>query len=148
MPTKTKDVDADISEFHYRPDVTIEPALDAAKARSIDNDYFKLKQIKDEDVQVVDGQLTVVSKNATALQPKQKPDEYTYSYATFRKEVEALSKLVTSAGSKITGQIIVHDANNSRYYRLRFDGVKVVAEAALLGWPDGTQTPYPSGGGA
>lgn len=146
MAAKTKAVDDGISEFYYNADLTIDPPLPDSKMKGVSNDFIKLKQIKDEDVQLIDGEIVVVSNNVTGIQQVQDANDYTYNYSEFKKGLVALAKVARDAGSVLKGQVVVKDANNGKFFRLKVDGNTFTAEAALLGWPDGTQSPFPEDG--
>lgn len=141
--------DENISEFYFRPELTIDPPLPDAKAKSASNDFIKLRQIKDEDVifDPVEG-IKVISNNVTGVEGKVSPNDYQYNYATFKSGLGALVKVATDAGSTVKGQVIIRDATTQNFYRLIVDGTKIKVEEALLGWPDGTNSPFPTGGGA
>jgi hypothetical protein len=146
MGAKTKAVDDGISEFYFNADLTIDPPLPDSKIKGVSNDYIKLKQIKDEDVQLINGEIVVVSNNVTGVLQEQGADDYTYNYPDFKKGLVALAKVARDAGSVLKGQVLVKDANNGSFLRLKVDGNTFTAEAAALGWPDGTQTPFPENG--
>jgi len=145
---KTKAVDADIEHFYFRIDLAIDPPLPDSKAKGAENDFFKLKQKKDEDVKLVDGEIVVVSSNVTSIEQANTPEDYCYDYDTFKKAVAAVAKIAKDAGSSLDGQVVVKNGNNGQFLRLKVDNSVVTVEAANLGWPDGTQTPMPEGGGA
>ena len=148
MAAKTKAVDADIEQFYYNCDLTIDPQLPDSKIKGASNDYIKLKQIKDEDVQLVNGEIVVVSNNATGIEQVHSVDEYMYNYGTFKKGLAAIAKIAKDAGANLNGQVVIKDADQGRFYRLKVENNTITPECALLGWPDGTQTPFPTSGGA
>lgn len=148
MGSKTKAVDSDVSEFYFRIDLAIDPPLPDSKSKAAANDYFALKQKKDEDVQLVDGNIVVVSNNVTSIEQGSDPTDYTYGYEGFKKALVGVTKLAKDAGSEVNGQVVVRDASSQRFFRIKVDANNITVEAANLGWPDGTQTPMPENGGA
>lgn len=146
--SKTKTLDADIEHFYFRMDLAINPPLPDSKAKAGKNDFFALKQKKDEDVKVVNGEIVVVSNNITSVEQSSDPSQYFYNYSDFKKAIATVGALASGAGSSLDGQVVVKDGNTGRYFRLKVVAGSVTVEAANLGWPDGTQTPWPDGDGA
>lgn len=151
MTTKTTAPDAGMSYYYYKPDLVIDPPLKDAVVKAYTNEYLGLKQKKDEDVQMVDGQIAVVSTNITTVTATAKPNSYADGYDHLKRGFTDLVALVDANGSAITGQILIRRYNNvggdNEFFRLVPDGSKVKIEGAVLSFPDGTRLPVPTGEG-
>lgn len=145
MATKTKAVDADIDEFRYFADLTLDPPLSDSAAKGASTEFFKLKQIKDEDVVMdpVEG-IKVISRNVTQVQPAIGPEQWVYgTYDEMKKGLVAIAKVAASNGSTLTGQVIVW-GQGVKFFRLLPDSNgKVNVDRANLSWPDGTSSIIP-----
>lgn len=147
---KSPAVDADMSYFYARPDLTIDPPLKDAIIRGFNSDWLKLKQKKDEDVKMVDGEIQVVTTNITTVTCIIKPQDYGSGYDGLKADFGKLVALVAANGSTISGYILIRrheDALENEFFRLVPDGSGCKVEAAVLTFPDGTRLPMPSGVG-
>lgn len=137
--------ESNISTFQYSTDLKIDPPLPDGKTRGLSNDFLKLKQSKDEDVKMVDGEITVVSTSVTSVIPVKKVAEYVYDYASLKNGLKAIAKIAKDNGSSLDGSVLVHDTDNDRFLRIRVDASNIKVEEAkqALVWPDGTRTDLP-----
>lgn len=148
--TSTKAVDADVEYFFYSVDLTIDPPLDDTSAAKFGtNEFLTLKQVKDEDVKLVDGEIVVVSTNVTSVKAGHKSADQVYGYSELKKAASILAAIIDKTDSTIAGHIIVRrgdgdSAVGAAPWRLRLNDKIAVVEPAALGWPDGTQSPWPA----
>lgn len=149
MTTKTKSPDSGVDGFFYNADLTISPSLPDAKVAGYVNSFLKIKQSKIEDVKWDPtanggaGDLVIIDERVTAIQSQHDPSEHQYGeYKALKDGVKALAALASQEGATLTGHVIVWNANTNRIFRLVVNGSKVEVQAASIGWPDGTQTPY------
>ena len=151
MTTKTTAPDADVAYYYYKPDLIIDPPLKDAVVKAYASNHLGLKQKKDEDVQMVDGEITVVSTNITTVTASVKANQYADGYDHLKRAFVDLVALVAANGSAITGQILVRRYGDftpaNEFFRLVPDGSKVKVEGAVLAFPDGTRLPVPAGEG-
>lgn len=144
----TKSIDSDVEYFNFRSTLTIDPPLPDTKVASFSNGFLKLKQTRDEDVQIVDGEIKVISKHVTEVEAQVTPGDMQYSgYADVKAGVKGAAKIAKEAGSVLSGYIFVHTSDN-RFFRLNVVNNVVKIEGALLAWPDGTTSPFPGEGTA
>lgn len=142
--------DKDLND-HFWADVQvqIEPELPATVTFA--GSLLSLKQTKDETVGIIDdgnGGKTIgtITNIVTAVKPSWKAKDYVYDYPTLKKEFQQLAQIVGQNHATLKGQIIVRRGDNNNYFRLVLSSGKIVAQAALLGWEDGTKSPYPEFG--
>lgn len=140
----SKTIDSSVDYFWYRADLTIDPPLPDAKVKAGDGQLLSCRQFKDETVDIVNGELTVVSKNVTQVSAKANPDvmQYEDSYKDLKANVKTLATLAKDAGSTLSGYVFIR-TNDNRFFRLNVVNNAVKVEAALLAWPDGTTQPLP-----
>lgn len=127
--------DANVGHFYYKTDLMTSEPIDLPSGT-----FFKSRRSKDEDVAIVDGQLTVVSTDVTTITQNFKKDEHSYDYGDLKKEVKALAKKCKDNNVKLNGDVVVF-ANGSDYFRLRVVDNVVKVEGAVLGWPSGGVAP-------
>lgn len=137
--------ESSIGAFMYSTDLKIDPPLPDGKTRGLSNDFLKLKQSKDEDVQMVDGEIKVVSTSITSVLPAKKATDWTSDYPALKNGLKAIAKIAKDNGASLDGVILVRDIDNSRVLRLRCDAGNIKVEEArqALVWPDNTTTTLP-----
>ncbi len=140
--SKTKTVDlGEISYFHYSSDLKIEPIIKAKH----DGDYYQLKTTKDENVEIVNGEITVVTTEVTALKQSYKENDQRYGPNDVKTEVERIALLAKTNNASLDGQVIIResDADSSRVFRILVKSNKVTVEEGTpaVAWPDGTTSP-------
>lgn len=156
MSTRPTQPDDDVEYFYFRPMLTIDPPLPDAAVKAFNtsgaaSQFFGLKQKKDEDVKVVDGEIKVVTTNITAVEANAPPTQHTRGYPAFKAGVEKLCALVTASKSSIEGYVLVrrYDDNEEAeggFFRLRPEGGKCIVEGSVIAWPDGTTLTVPDTG--
>lgn len=141
--SKSKAVDADVEYFYYDVDLQIDPPLPDSKIKSASSDHFKVTQFKDEDVQMVNGEIAVVTHEVTKVAPKHSVSDHLYGYTTLKAGLGAIAKVAKDSGSHLNGQVIVKDDATNKIFRLKVVDNTVTVEEAMLGWPDGTKSINP-----
>ena len=152
MPTtKTKSPDSGCEQFYYRVELNITPALPDLTAAGFSNEFLKVKQSKIEDVRwdpdakgPGQGDLVIIDERATVVSAVAAPEDYQYGdYKVLKQGVKDLAALAKAAGADLNGYVIVWNANTTRPFRIFVASNTVSVQAASMGWPDGSQTPYP-----
>jgi hypothetical protein len=132
----SKSPDANVSHFYYNTDLTVDQPVDLP-----DGSFFKSRRSKDEDVQIVNGQLTVVATDVTTISQTKAKTDYSYDYTDMKKEVQKYAKKCKDLGVNLNGEVLVFDEGNNKYFRLRVVNNAVEVEGAVLGWPSGGTAP-------
>lgn len=127
--------DSNVEYFQYDLDLTVDPP-----AALSTTSHFACRRSKDEDVVVVDGAITVVSRDVTTVTQAHDKSVVLYDYSDLKRNVKALAKAAKDAGSKLNGQVVVR-ANTVDYFRLAVRDNVVKVESAQLSFPDGTTCP-------
>lgn len=138
------DVDTD-DEFMYASTLAIDPPLSGSELKKIVGaDYVTTKQVKDEDVKLVDGQIVVVSENVTQFLAA-----YDHAVSGIERLYANMETIGNAAGRELQGDIIVSFMGEAWPVILRLtitSGGRVVPEIARLYWPvTGTTSPMPKG---
>lgn len=146
MSTRTKKVDLNVvGYFHYASDLNIEPQIPKVKHSG---SYYDLKTTKDEDVQVVNGEIVVVAQEVTTLKALQKETESCYGAAELLAEVEKIASLAKANKASLNGQVVVRSSEDERppiRIFVRDNKVDVQEGSLVASWPDGTTSTLPKG---
>ena len=128
--------DANVGHFYYKTDLTVDQPVDLP-----DGNFFKSRRTKEEDVAIVNGELTVVSTDNTTISQTLKKDQHSYEYDDMKKEVLKYAKKCKDLGVKLNGEVVVYDGGESKYFRLHVVDNDVEVQAAVLSWPGGGSAP-------
>jgi hypothetical protein len=131
----SKSPDATVAHFYYNTDLTVDQPVDLP-----DGSFFKARRTKDEDVQIVNGQLTVVATDVTTISQTIPKTDYSYEYSDMKKEVQRYAKKCKDLGVKLNGQVVVY-ADGENYFRIRVVDNVVDVEGAVLAFPTGGLAP-------
>lgn len=89
------------------------------------------------DVQVINGELTVVEDEATVIRPRDLTDAFGDQH--FSQTIETIVDAAKSQGCVVNGSIRVLDNENQKRWRIRVDNGVCIYEEPMLVWPDGTK---------
>lgn len=144
MSTKTKADLTQVGYYYYASDLKIEPIIKAKHS----GEYYELKTTKTEDVDVVNGEITVVTTEVTALKTKHREDEQVYGPNDLKVEIEKIAALAKANNAILDGQVVIRESDGEdRVYRVLVVSNKVSVEqgAMAVRWPDGTTSDLPKG---
>lgn len=136
----------EVGYFFYASDLAIEPIIKAKH----NGTFFELKTTKDENVDFVNGEITVITTEVTALKTHHKETENVYDASSLKNEIDQIATLAKANKASLNGQVVMRQAGDDEdmgvYRILVVDNKVTVEEGALAArWPDGTTSTLPKG---
>jgi hypothetical protein len=146
MSTKTNTASlSNVGYFWYTSDLKIEPQISKVKHSGT---FYELKTTKDENVEIVDGEIKVVTTEVTALKANHKETETVYSADEMRGEIEKIAGLAKANKAELNGQVVIRTESDGSIFRVLVTNNKVEVQQGepAARWPDGTSSLLPKGG--